>query len=130
MCSSSGANVVGESVDCSGFTHMIIWIKVTASAGSLAGVVTLAATVDGTDNATCPALLVAGNVTPLFTAPGTFTLGTDAIYTLAAVAAGTYNVALRVSNPPQYLVPRISGITGGGTVSFAVYAYGFNTGHS
>lgn len=131
VLSGGAANALGDVIECSGITHLQLFIKISASAGSLAGAIVFGTTPDGQGDlstaAAAPAILVASNLVEV-TARGTlFTaIGTDATFTFATIPTGTSLYAFRLTNPPQYVVPRYTYTSGGGTVQVSVYAYGFS----
>lgn len=126
------ATTVGDVIECSGIAHLQLFARVTSSAAALIGNVEFASTPDGQGN------LATTAAAPLIATPNNvfaMTISPDASITLDAAAAqmkfattpaGTYLFAIRISNPPQYVVPRFTYTSGGGTVSVQVFAYGFS----
>jgi hypothetical protein len=131
VLAAGAASAVGDVIECSGIAHIQLFMKVTVTAATLQGVVAFGATPDGTGDlstsAAAPEILLANNVTAVTTLPATFTQNaTLASWTLNNPAIGTTLFAVRITNPPQYVVPRFTYTSGGGTVSVQVFAYGFN----
>jgi|SRR6185312_3738709 len=131
VLSAGAANALGEVIECSGITHLHLFARVTASA-ALTGSIDFGATPDGTGNlstiAAAPLIATAGNVVLETVSPdASITLasgGAQIVFT--ATPASTYVVGIKISNPPQYVVPRFVYGSGGGTVSVVVYAYGYS----
>lgn len=126
------ASAVGDVIECSGIAHLHLFARVTSSAAALIGNVEFASTPDGVGNlltaAAAPLIATPGNVVLETISPdGTITLDAAAAQIkFATTPAGTYLLCIRISNPPQYVVPRFTYTSGGGTVSVVVFGYGFN----
>lgn len=132
VLAAGAASAVGDVIECSGIAHLQLFMKVTASAATLQGAISLGATPDGSGDlstlAAAPGILLASNVTRVTTLPATFTEdATLASWALNNPAIGSTLFAVRLTNPPQYVVPRYTYTSGGGTVSVQVFAYGFST---
>lgn len=132
VLSAGAATALGEVIECSGIAHLHLFAKVTVTVGDLSGNIQFAATPDGTGNlltaAAAPNIVSPGVTIAETVAPTGFTLdATAAQITIASAAVGTSVYAVRITNPPQYVVPRFNYTSGGGTVSVVVYAFGFST---
>lgn len=132
VLAAGAASAVGDVIECSGIAHLQLAVKVTVSAATLQGTLVFATTPDGSGDlstaAAAPPILLASNVVDVTAKPGTITAGgADATYTFNNVGIGSTIFAIRLTNPPQYVVPRYTYTSGGGTVSVQVFAYGFST---
>lgn len=131
VLNAGAASLVGDVIECSGISHLQIFMKVTVTAATLQGSIALATTPDGSGDlstaAAAPGILLASNVTRVTTIPATFTEdATLASWALNNPAIGTTLFSVRLTNPPQYVVPRFTYTSGGGTVAVQVSAYGFS----
>jgi hypothetical protein len=131
VLNAGAASMVGDVIECSGIAHLQLFVKVT-TAVALTGSFAIATTPDGTGDletaAAAPPILVSGNLAEVTARPASFgSLGTDATFTLTAVPIGTTLYAVRLINPPQYVVPRfVYGSGGDATTKFQIFAYGFS----
>lgn len=130
VLSAGAASAVGDVIECSGIAALHLFARVTNTA-ALTATIEFGSTPDGVGDLSTAA------AAPLIATPGNVvveTVSPDASITLdaagaqmkfTATPAGAYLFSVRITNPPQYLVPRLVYGSGGGTFSAVVYAYGF-----
>lgn len=124
----AGATQTGRAIKVTNCDKVSYSFVITASAGSLAGTLALTGTNDDSrafdSSLTLPALTTASLITAV---PGTITLVSTSVLTLAAVTAGTYEVTVAYSAFPKWVRPVWTFGSGGGTLTTQVTIAGWST---
>jgi hypothetical protein len=131
VLNAGAASAIGDVIECSGITHLHLFAKITSSVATLVGSIQFASTPDGSGDlsttAAAPNIATPNNAFAETVAPTGISLDSAAAQiTIASPGTGAQLFQVRLSSPPQYVVPRFVYTSGGGTVAIQVFAYGFS----